>query len=160
VIGAQWDEINLATKTWTVPEGRMKAGKEHRVALSDRAIQLLQSLPREEGNPWVFIGPQRGGLSNMSMTSVLRRMDRGDVTVHGFRSCFRDWCAERTSYPSEVAEMALAHAVSDKVQAAYRRGDLLAKRHRLAADWSKYCSSPPAQSAADSNVVAIRGEAS
>jgi integrase len=156
VIGARWDEINLDTKTWTVPEGRMKAGKEHRVPLSDRAIELLQSLPREDGNEAVFIGPQRAGLSNMAMTSVLRRMNRGDVTVHGFRSCFRDWCAERTNYPSEVAEMALAHTVSDKVEAAYRRGDLLTKRHRLAADWAKFCNSPPARNAADSTVVPIR----
>jgi integrase len=154
VIGARWSEIDFAEKTWTVPAGRMKGGREHRVALSPQAIALLNDLPRED-NEFVFIGSQRGeGLSNMSLTAVLRRMGLGDITVHGFRSTFRDWAAERTNYPSEVAEMALAHAVSDKVEAAYRRGDMLGKRHRLAADWAKYCESPPVASGA--SVTPIR----
>ena len=154
VIGAKVGEIDFSNKIWIVPAGRMKAGKEHRVALAPPAIELLQALPIEDGNDFVFIGPQAGrGLSNMSMTAVLRRMGHGDVTVHGFRSSFRDWCAERTGYPSEVAEMALAHRVSDKTEAAYRRGDLLAKRHRLAADWAKYCTSPPVQG---EGIIAMR----
>jgi integrase len=160
VIGAQWNEIDFDEKTWTVPAGRMKGGREHRVALSPQAIALLNDLPREDNNEFVFIGSQRGeGLSNMSLTAVLRRLGQNDFTVHGFRSTFRDWCAERTNYPSEVAEMALAHVVSDKVEAAYRRGDLLAKRHRLAADWAAYCESP-ARTTTGSTVVPMRGQPS
>jgi integrase len=144
VIGAKWDEIGLGEKTWMIPAGRMKGGKEHKVPLSERAIDLLRGLPTEDGNDFVFLGPRYGsGLSNMAMTQVLKRMDRGDVTVHGFRSTFRDWCSEQTNYPREVVEMALAHAIGDKVEAAYRRGDLLRKRQQLAEAWSKYCTSPP-----------------
>jgi integrase len=161
VIRARWTEIDFDEKIWTVPAGRMKGGREHRVALSPQAIALLNDMPREDGNPFIFIGSQRGeGLSNMSLTAVTRRMGQGDITVHGFRSTFRDWVAERTNYPSEVAEMALAHAVSDKVEAAYRRGDMLAKRHRLARDWAEYCESPPARIRADSTVVPMRGQPS
>ena len=148
VIGATWDEIDLKEKTWTVPAGRMKASKEHRVPLSSRAIEILQALPRERNNRFVFIGPRKGGLSNMAMASVLGRMDRNDITVHGFRSTFRDWAAERTSYPNHVVEMALAHIVGDKVEAAYRRGDLFAKRVRLMADWAKFCTTEPPISSA------------
>jgi integrase len=139
VVGAQWDEIDLTARTWTVPGNRMKAGREHRVALSDEAVEILKALPREKDNPYVFIGPRAGGLSNMAMAAVLRRMDRVDITVHGFRSTFRDWAAESTAFPNHVVEMALAHTVSNKVEAAYRRGDLFAKRQRLAADWAKFC---------------------
>jgi integrase len=138
-VGAQWDEIDLTTRTWTVPGNRMKAGREHRVALSDEAVEILKALPREKNNPYVFIGPRTGGLSNMAMAAVLRRMDRLDITVHGFRSIFRDWAAESTAFPDHVVEMALAHTVGNKVEAAYRRGDLLAKRQRLAAEWAKFC---------------------
>lgn len=109
VVGAQWDEIDLATRTWTVPANRMKAGREHRVALSDEAVELVQALPREKDNPYIFIGPRAGGLSNMAMAAVLRRMDSGDITVHGFRSTFRDWAAECTAFPNHVVEMALAN---------------------------------------------------
>jgi integrase len=145
VIGAKWDdEIDFADKTWTVPAGRMKGGREHRVALSERAVELLQNLPSEDGNAFIFVGPRAGsGLSNMAMTQVLKRMGRTDVTTHGFRSSFRDWAAECTNYPNHVVEMALAHAVGDKVEAAYRRGDLLAKRRQLAEAWAKYCTNPP-----------------
>jgi integrase len=90
VIGAQWDEIDLAAKTWIVPNARMKAGRERRVPLSDRALQILKSTPKEERNPFIFIGPRTGGLSKMAMATVLRRMDRSEITVHGFRSTFRD----------------------------------------------------------------------
>jgi integrase len=142
VVGARWNEIDLPARTWTIPGGRMKAGREHRVALSDEAVDILKALPREDDNPFVFIGPRSGGLSNMAMAAVLRRMDRIDITVHGFRSTFRDWAAESTAFPNHVVEMALAHTVGNKVEAAYRRGDLMAKRQRLAADWAKFCFRP------------------
>jgi integrase len=139
VVGARWDEIDLTARTWTVPGNRMKAGREHRVPLSDEAVEILKALPREKNNPYVFLGPRAGGLSNMAMAAVLRRMDWVEITVHGFRSTFRDWAAESTAFPNHVVEMALAHTVGNKVEAAYRRGDLLAKRQRLAADWAKFC---------------------
>jgi integrase len=154
VIGATWDEINLKEKTWTVPAGRIKGGREHRVPLSDRALEILHALPRERNNPFVFIGPRKGGLSNMGMASALVRMGRNDITVHGFRSTFRDWAAERTNYPNHVVEMALAHVVGDKVEAAYRRGDLFEKRRKLMADWSKLCTTAPAK--AGTNVISLR----
>ena len=114
---------------WMVPAGRMKGGKEHRVPLSVRALELLRALPTEDGNDFVFIGSRTGtGLSNTTLAQMLKRMNRGDVTAHGFRSTFRDWAGETTNYPNFVVEMALAHAIGDKVEAAYRRGDLLAKR--------------------------------
>ena len=131
---AVWSEFDLNEKVWTVPAGRMKAGKEHRVPLSDTVVELLESLPRE--SQFVFPGPKDKALSNMAMAAVLERMGRDDVTVHGFRSTFRDWAAESTAYPSEVVEMALAHTIGNKVEAAYRRGDLFDKRRRLMADWA------------------------
>jgi integrase len=143
VLGAKWQEIDLADKTWTVPAARMKGGREHRVPLSERALEILQDLQREHGNPHVFPGGKAGApLSQMAMLQLLRGM-RSGLSVHGFRSTFRDWCAEHTNYPSEVAEMALAHTVSDKVEAAYRRGDLKDKRARLMAEWARYCAQPP-----------------
>ena len=135
--GARWSEINLDAKLWTISAERMKAGREHRVPLSAAAIGLLERLPRKEGVELVFPGTKARPLSDMTLTAVLRRM-RVDAVPHGFRSTFRDWCAERTSYPSEVAEMALAHAVGDKVEAAYRRGDLYEKRVRVMADWAAF----------------------
>jgi integrase len=155
-IGATWPEIDTTGKLWTVPAGRIKGGKEHRVPLSDRAIEILAALPREDSNPHVFIGPNRGsGLSNAAMAAVIDRTKRYDITVHGMRSTFRDWAAEQTSYQNHVVEMALAHSVSDKVEAAYRRGELLEKRRRLMVDWARFCSTP-ARKAGDI-VVAIRG---
>ena len=140
VVGATWDEINLETKTWTVPAGRIKGGREHRVPLSDRALEILNGLPSERGNPFVFIGPTKGcGLSDMALNSVLRRMHRNDITTHGFRSSFRDWAAEETHVPNHVVEMALAHTIGNAVEAAYRRGDLFDKRIKLMADWSRFC---------------------
>ena len=125
-IGARWSEIDLANKVWTIPRDRMKGGREHRVPLSDRAIEIIASLPREA--EYVFPGARAGKpLSNMALLTTLRRMGRGDLTAHGFRSTFRDWAAETTGFPSDVVEMALAHAVSSKVEAAYRRGDLFEK---------------------------------
>ena len=119
----------------------MKASREHRVPLSDRAIEILQAMPREAKNPFVFIGPSRGGLSDMAMAAVLKRMNRADITVHGFRSTFRDWAAERTNYQNQIVEMALAHVVGNKVEAAYRRGDLFNKRRRLMIEWARFCHS-------------------
>ncbi len=148
------DEIDLDAGVWTVPAGRMKAGKEHRVPLAPQVIELLSQLYREDGNDHVFIGSQPGaGLSNMAMTTVLRRMGRGDITVHGFRSTFRDWAAERTNFPNHVVEQALAHTIGDKVEAAYRRGDLFAKRAQLMAAWAKYLR---ASASTDAAVVPMR----
>lgn len=152
-LGARSDEIDAAAKVWTVPESRMKASREHRVPLSPRALELA---PGVGGRSLLFAGPSGDRpLSNMAMTMVLRRMGRGDVTVHGFRSSFRDWAAERTNFPSEVVEMALAHAVGDKVEAAYRRGDLLEKRRRLMEAWASYCLTAPRE-ADRNNVVALK----
>lgn len=144
VRGARWAEIDLDAAIWTVPAERMKVGREHRVPLSTAALVLLKSMP--DVGDHVFPG-QRGDspLSDMSLTAVLRRMDRGDITVHGFRSTFRDWCAESVanSFPREVCEHALAHSLPDKVEAAYRRGDLIEKRKVLMQVWADYCSKPP-----------------
>ncbi len=143
VIGARWPEIDFATATWTVPGERMKAGREHRVPLSEPALAVLrQMLPLRSYHAGDVVFPNaRDGapLSNMSMVMLLRRMGRRDLTVHGFRSSFRDWCAEATSYPREVAEQALAHTLADRVEAAYRRGDLFEKRRRLMSDWAVFC---------------------
>jgi integrase len=142
IIGATWDEINLADNVWIVPAERMKAGKEHRVPLCARALAILNEMSagRDPSEQFVFPGGRRGRpLSNMGMAMTLRRMGRDNLTVHGFRSSFRDWAAERTTFPSEVVEMALAHAVGDKVEAAYRRGDLFDKRRRLMSAWAAHC---------------------
>lgn len=137
VRGALWAEVDLSNKIWTVPAARMKMGREHRVALSDAAIQVLSALPRLDGCEFIFPGTKISSpMSDMTLTAVLRRMQRTDITVHGFRSTFRDWAAEATSYPHELAEMALAHAVSNKVEAAYRRGDMLEKRFNMMNDWA------------------------
>lgn len=155
VVGAKWQEVDVDAGMWTIPGERMKAGKEHRVPLSNRAVELLKALPREEGNPNVFIGAAKGRpLSNMAMLMTLRRMGRSDLTVHGFRSTFRDWAAEQTAYPNEMLEMALAHTVSDKTEAAYRRGDMVEKRRRLMDDWAAFCGAP--NGAVADNVTTIR----
>ncbi len=157
-IGARWDEIDLKQRVWSVPSGRIKGGREHRVPLADRAVQLLKELGPESGNKFVFLGSAEGrGLSNMSMAAVLKRIGRDDVTVHGFRSTFRDWAAERTGFANHIVEMALAHVIGNKVEAAYRRGDLFEKRKRLMSDWAKYCASKPVAAGAN-NVVSLRGE--
>src|SRR5262249_45009166 len=144
VIGARWDEIDLDNAVWTVPAGRMKAGNEHRVPLSKHALKLLRDLPSEENNDFIFLGSQAGaGLSSMALAAVCKRMGHGDITVHGFRSTFMDWAHESTNSPKVVIDLALAHTVGDKVEAAYRRGDLLKKRQALAETWAHYCSTPP-----------------
>src|SRR5262249_33278193 len=115
VLGAQWDEINLAERLWIVPGERMKAGKEHRVPLSGRAVEIIEEMARIRIGDYVSPGARNGKpLSNMALLMTLRRMGRGDLTAHGFRSSFSDWCAEQTNFPAEVREMALAHAVGDK----------------------------------------------
>ncbi len=136
--GMRWDEIDEAAAVWTVPTERMKGGREHRVPLPDRVLEIFRTLPRIDDSPLVFQAPRGGQLSDMTLTAVMRRM-KVDAVPHGFRSTFRDWASERTNYPREVAEMALAHAIENKVEAAYRRGDLFEKRRRLMADWARFC---------------------
>ncbi|HEX5453384.1 MAG TPA: integrase arm-type DNA-binding domain-containing protein [Stellaceae bacterium] len=143
VIGARWEEINITERAWTIPAERMKADKEHRVPLSNRAVEIVESMAAIRSGEFVFPGIRAGRpLSNMALLMTLRRMSRDNLTAHGFRSTFRDWAAERTGFPAEVAEMALAHAVGDKVEAAYRRGDLFQKRRQLAEAWTKFCAAP------------------
>ncbi|MGU9980157.1 tyrosine-type recombinase/integrase [Phreatobacter sp. HK31-P] len=143
-ISARWSEIDLHAALWTIPAQRMKAGREHRVPLSSAAIGILTEMQKLPLSDFVFPGAKADKpLSTMAFLMLLRRMERNDITAHGFRSTFRDWVAERTDFPRDVAEMALAHSVSDKVEAAYRRGDLLAKRKELAEAWSGYCASKP-----------------
>jgi integrase len=130
VIGATWDEFDLEARVWTIPANRMKAGKEHRIPLSDRALAIVREIPRKRAR--IF------SLSNMAMLELLRGMRPG-LTVHGFRSSFMDWAHESTNHPKVVIDMALAHKVGDKVEAAYRRGDLRAKRAKLMAAWAEFC---------------------
>jgi integrase len=140
VLGAKWSEIDLRARLWTIPAERMKADREHRVPLSEPALAILAAMHEVREGDFVFPGGRaRRPLSNMSMLMLLRRMGRGDLTAHGFRSTFSDWCSEQTNFPAEVREMALAHAVGDKVEAAYRRGDLFEKRRQLADAWARYC---------------------
>jgi integrase len=147
VLGARWGEFDLQANIWSVPASRMKAGREHRVPLSVPAKAVLTAMKdlrkTDSAEAFVFPGAQDGRpLSIMAMAMVLRRMNHEDVTVHGFRSAFRDWAAERTSYAQHVVEMALAHTVSDKVEAAYRRGDLFEKRKRLMGEWARFSALP------------------
>ncbi len=140
VRGATWSELDLRNRVWTVPAARMKAQREHRVPLSASAVALLKKLPTLEGEHLVFPGPRSGRpLSDMSLSAVLRRMGRKDITVHGFRSAFRDWAAETTLHHPDLVEFALAHTIANKVEAAYRRGDLLEKRRELMEDWAAWC---------------------
>ena len=145
VRGATWQEVDLDAAVWTVPAERMKAGKEHRAPLSARAVAILKGLPRMGGTELVFPAPRGGRLSDMTISAVMRRM-QVDAVPHGFRSTFRDWCSERTNYPRDVAEMALAHAISNKVEAAYRRGDLFVKRTGLMEDWANFIDSAKSES--------------
>ena len=144
VIGAKWDEIDLQRGIWTIPAERMKAGKEHAVPLNDRTRAILMSLADvSDGGGYVFPGMRSKGLSNMAMLQLLKRMDRNDLTVHGFRSTFRDWAGDMTAYPREVMEACLAHTIQG-VEAAYRRSDALEKRRRLLREWENYCAAPAA----------------
>ena len=141
-IGARWSEINMAECLWTIPPTRMKAHREHRVPLSDAAMAIIDRMASVKYSDYVFPGRGNGrSVSHTAFSDQLEAMGH-PVTAHGFRSTFRDWCAERTNFPNEVAEMALAHAVGDKVEAAYRRGDLFEKRRQLANAWARFCTSP------------------
>jgi integrase len=142
---AHWDEFDLDERVWIIPPERMKADKEHRVPLAPRAITILKEMAEIRTSDFVFAGAKLGRpLSNMALAMLLRRMGYGHITAHGFRSSFRDWAAERTSFPREVAEMALAHKIPDAVEAAYRRGDLFEKRRRLMDAWAEFCARKPA----------------
>ncbi|MDE1942736.1 MAG: integrase arm-type DNA-binding domain-containing protein [Betaproteobacteria bacterium] len=152
VRGATWAEFDLAAGIWTIPAERMKAKKEHRVPLSRSALDLLRALPSSD-SPYVFPAPKGGMLSDMALSAVTKRMGL-EAVPHGFRSTFRDWCAEQTNYPREVAEMALAHTIGNAVEAAYRRGDLFEKRRNLMQEWDNYCN--PQASEKNNKVTAIR----
>lgn len=156
VRGMRWGEIDAATGVWTVPADRMKAKQEHRVPLSKPALELLAGLPRIEGNDLVFPAPRGGELSDMGLNAIMRRMDYLDrdgrkAVPHGCRSTFRDWVAERTNYPRDLAEMALAHAIGNQVEAAYRRGDMMEKRRSMMQAWADFC----AVAVRNDNVVGI-----
>jgi integrase len=154
VIAACWSEFDLENGVWTIPATRMKAHVEHRVPLAPQVVQLLRALPRIESALHVFPGQRKGRpLSNMAMLKLLQdRMEREHITVHGFRSTFRDWAAERTNFPREVCEMALAHTIMNQVEAAYRRGELFEKRRQLMEAWSKFCHMP----ATKGEVISLR----
>jgi integrase len=153
VIGAKWDEINQTERVWTVPADRMKGNREHRVPLSDAAMAIVEKTAATRSSDYVFPGHRRGKpISSTAFFMLLREMGRGDLTAHGFRSTFRDWCAEQTNFAREVAEAALAHKIPNAVEAAYRRGDLFQKRRQLAEAWARYCDSAPAAG----KVVSIR----
>jgi integrase len=151
VIGARWNEIDLLDKIWTVPAARMKARREHRVPLSPRALAILTEMQKigpqgDCGDAFVFPGGKTGKpLSNMAFLMLLRRMGRADLTAHGFRATFKTWASERTSFQNEIVETALAHVVGNKVEQAYRRGDLFEKRRRLMQQWATFCTAVPAQ---------------
>lgn len=158
VCGATWREIDFPSRTWIVPAERMKGRREHRVPLSTAAIALLEGIPLVDGSDVIFQSPQGGMLSNMALVAVCRRLGE-DCVPHGFRSTFRDWCAEHTDVPPEVAEMALAHAIGNEVEAAYRRGDLLVKRRKLMEDWSLFLQAdpdPPGRAAGRHRIVTNR----
>ena len=146
VLGAQWSEIDLGARTWAIPANRMKGSKEHRVPQSDSAIKLLRALPRELGNESIFVGTRGKGLNLSALLLAVRAIRADGITAHGFRSSFRDWASEHTRFEREVVEMALAHAICNKVEEAYRRGDLLEKRRLLMAAWSQYCAKAPTTS--------------
>ncbi|MCY1128025.1 integrase arm-type DNA-binding domain-containing protein [Frigidibacter sp. RF13] len=157
VRGATWDEIDLDKALWIVPAARIKMGREHRVPLTEEALALLKALPRMEDNELVFPAARGGQLSDMTVSAVMRRMSEADIAKsgtgfldrvskrpavpHGLRSTFRDWVAERTSYPGDMAEVALAHKISNAVEASYRRGDMIDKRRRMMADWANFLTS-------------------
>lgn len=152
VRGARWSEIDLTNCFWIIPADRMKTQKEHRVPLSDDAVKILKALPEGDKNAYVFPSTQEGKqLSDMTLLAVMKRLNKSEFTVHGFRSSFRDWASEKTNHSSEAIEMALAHTISNAVEAAYRRGDLLEKRRELMEDWARYCGATQSQN----NVISI-----
>lgn len=157
--GATWDEIDLDKALWIVPAARMKMAREHRVPLTAEAVSLLKALPRLKGNPLVFPAARGGELSDMTVSAVMRRMSEADLETggtgffdrvskrpavpHGLRSTFRDWVAERTHFPGEMAEVALAHKISNAVEASYRRGDMIEKRRRMMGEWCAFLNEAP-----------------
>ncbi|MFZ2080110.1 MAG: site-specific integrase [Xanthobacteraceae bacterium] len=159
VIGARWSEIDLLDKTWTVPASRMKAHREHRVPLSPRALTILNAMQlaqQNAANDYVFPGAKVGiPLSNLAMIMLLRRMNRGELTVHGFRATFKTWASERTSFQNEIVEASLAHTIGGKVEQAYMRGDMFEKRRRLMQAWATFCTTAPAQEP-QSNITPLR----
>jgi integrase len=157
VTGAQWSEIDLEAAVWAVPEGRMKAQREHRVPLSQESMRVLKAARKhqsDESVAAVFEGRRGKSMCTAGMSAALKSMKRTDVTVHGFRSTFRDWCAEQTAFPREIAEAALAHLLTNKAEAAYQRGDLLERRRTLMDQWARFATSPPRAKQA-SNVTPI-----
>jgi len=150
-LGARWDEIDLEQRMWTLPPSRMKAGREHRVPLSTRAVTILKEMAEVRHNEFVFPGAKQGrSLTRNGLLWLFEHLGL-KITSHGFRSSFRDWVAEATTFPREAAELALAHAVGDSVERAYQRGDLLEKRRKLMDAWATYCARKTA------NVIPIKG---
>jgi integrase len=140
VLGALWGEIDFATKTWTIPAHRMKAGREHRIPLSGRAVEILEKLAEAKMGSFVFPGQRRNKpLSPSSMAAVLRQMKIKGATIHGMRSAFRDWAGNETNFHRELAEQALAHSVGDQTEQAYRRSDALERRRQLMMAWASFC---------------------
>lgn len=157
VRGMLWSEVDMVTGLWTIPAGRMKAKREHVVPMPRQAVELLRSLPKMSGSELVFWGPSGKALSDMTLSAVLRRLGV-DATVHGFRSTFRMWAAERTNYPREVAEAALAHVNGDRVEAAYQRGSFMSKRKEMMAGWADFCDQPPVADGG-AQIISIRAAA-
>jgi integrase len=150
---ATWAEIDPANRMWTIPANRMKGGREHRVPLSDDAVAVLKSMQEIRHSDYIFPGMHEGRpVGARTIADIVKELAGREITIHGFRSTFRDWASERTNFPREVAEMALAHTIPSAVEAAYRRGDLFEKRRRLMDSWAAYCSTP----AAKGEVVPIR----
>jgi integrase len=145
VRGARWDEIDLANRLWTIPANRMKAPKEHRVPLNDAAVAVIDKMAEVRSSDFVFIGRRGGAVDDKTMRLTAQKIADAPVTTHGFRSTFRDWAAERSSFLNEVAEMALGHTVGAAVERAYRQGDLFEKRRQLADAWARYCAAPQAE---------------
>jgi len=141
VRGARWSEIDIQARLWTIPKERMKAGKEHRVPLNAQAMEILSVIPKTDPLGLIFLAPKGGALSDMTLTALMRRM-KVDAVPHGFRSTFRDWVSERTNYPRELAEQALAHVIENKVEAAYRRSDVLEKRRIMMSEWGASFQAP------------------
>jgi integrase len=154
-IGARWNELDLHAGVWTVGDGRHKSGKDFEVPLSKRAVEILRALPREKGG-YVFPGARaKAPLSNMAMLEALRGMRGKGLTVHGFRSTFRDWAGDRTNFAREVIECAMSHQIKDRAEAAYRRSAALEKRRKLMQTWADYCASPSANLVA--KIVSLHG---
>ena len=163
MIGAQWSEIDLLDKIWTVPASRMKAHREHRVPLSPRVLTILREIHAartgESDVAFLFPGARAGKpLSNMAFLMLLRRMGRADLTAHGFRATFKTWASERTSFQNEIIEASLAHITGGKVEQAYMRGDLFEKRRRLMQQWATYCTAAPTAEQRG-KITALRGQA-